>query len=141
MKQIISMLVVALLAGATTSAAVKPRVVAPVASVPTLTLTWQPVTTMSDGTPIAAGVVVTYNIYGGHVATGPFALATTVSTTAATRTNVALGLDCYYVTAVVNAVESAGSAVACITVTANGPPPVVSTTPATPLNLLVKQVT
>jgi hypothetical protein len=139
MKQIISMLVAALLIGATTSAAVKPRIVAPVTAVPTVTLSWQPVTTMSDGTPIAAGVAVTYRVYGSHVATGPFLLATTVSTTAATRTNVSVGLDCYYVTAVVATVESAGSAVACITVTANGPPPVVSTTPATPLNLLAVQ--
>jgi hypothetical protein len=141
MKQILSMLVAAVIFGATSSAAIKPRLVAPVTAVPTLTLTWQAVTTMSDGTPIAAGVAVTYRIYGGHSATGPFSLATTVSTTAATRTNVSVGLDCYYVTAVVASVESAGSAVACITVTAGGPPPVVSTTPATPLNLLVTQIT
>lgn len=139
MKQIISMLIAAVLIGPATYAAVKPRVV-PVTTVPTLTLTWQPVTTMSDGTPIAAGVAVTYNVYGGHVATGPFSLATTVSTTATTRTNVSLGLDCYYVTAVVATVESAGSAVACITVTAVAPPPVVSTTPATPLNLLITRI-
>lgn len=104
------------------------------AGTPTLNLTWQPVTTMSDGTPIPMGHQVTYNIYGGHSVTGPFTLAANVNTTSAVRNNVDLGVDCYQVTAVVNSVESLPTPTICVTVTET-----VSTVPSAPLNLAVKQ--
>ena len=104
------------------------------ATTPSLKLSWQPVTTMSDGTAIPAGQAVSYNVYGGHTLTGPFTLATNVSTTTTVRSNVDLGVDCYEITAVVNAVESDPTPVICLTVTES-----VSTVPSSPLNLVVTQ--
>jgi hypothetical protein len=101
---------------------------------PTLKLSWQAVTSMSDGSPLPPGATVSYNVYGGHALTGPFSLAGNVTTLANVRTNVAVGLDCYQVTAVVNAVESVATPAVCVTVTAS-----VSPVPATPLNLLITQ--
>lgn len=104
------------------------------AAIPTLKLSWQPVTTMSDGTPIASGTQVSYNVYGGHTLTGPFSLATNVTTTTAIRSNVDVGVDCYRITAVVNGVESDPTPVICVTVTQT-----VSTVPSSPLNLVLTQ--
>ena len=97
---------------------------------PTITVKWDAITTMNDGSP-ATGPV-TYNLYGGHSETGPWSAPIPLVGTSTIRTGVALGLDCYFATAVVNGVESVPTAVGCVTVTAT-----VSTVPATPGNFAV----
>lgn len=104
------------------------------APVPAVTLSWTSVTTMNDGTPIPSTKSVSYNIYGSHAATGPWALAANVLTSGSVRSGVALGSDCYYITAVVNSVESLPTAPVCITVSEAA-----STVPSMPTTLTGKQ--
>jgi hypothetical protein len=102
---------------------------------PTITLKWLAMTTMSDGSPIPAGQSASYNIYGGHTATGPWSAPINVTTVGSVRTGVALGVDCYYITAVVNKVEGLPVTPACVTV-AEG---TVSTVPGTPTGFTATQ--
>jgi hypothetical protein len=81
-----------------------------------LTLTWQPPTSYTDGTPIASGTAITYNIYGALQGELLQQLATGVTATTATRTSVDPGVRCYAVSAVVAGVESAQTAPVCATV-------------------------
>lgn len=81
----------------------------------TATITFTRPTKYVDGTDIAAGTTVTYNVYQG--AKG--ATKTKVATISATATTINTGLQpgetCWQVTAVANGVESAMSNEACKT--------------------------
>lgn len=100
---------------------------------PSVTLKWDPVVTMNDGTPIPAGVAVSYNLYGGHSATGPWSAPITILGTSTIRNGVALGPLCYYLTAVVGTKESLPTAPACINVTDAA----ASTVPSAPTNVTI----
>jgi hypothetical protein len=102
--------------------------------VPTVTLSWTAVTTMNDGTPVPTGQSVSYNIYGGHTATGPWTLAANVLTSGSIRPGVELGSDCYYITSLVNSVESLPTTPICLTVTEAA-----ATVPSTPTGVTAKQ--
>lgn len=104
------------------------------ANSPSVTLRWDPVTTMDDGSPIPANAAVSYNLYGSHSATGPWAAAINLLGTSTVRNGVALGPLCYYLTALVNGKESLPTATACINVTATP-----SSVPSSPTNLTVSQ--
>lgn len=103
-------------------------------SSPSVTLKWDPVTTMDDGTPIPANAAVSYNLYGGHAATGPWAAAINLLGTSTIRNGVALGPLCYYLTALVNGKESLPTMTQCLNVTATP-----SSVPSAPTNLVVTQ--
>lgn len=100
---------------------------------PSITIHWGAVTTMNDGTPIPSTLSVSYNLYGGHSATGPWSAPISILGTSTVRYGVAIDTDCYYVTAVVNGKESLPTTPACVTVTAAAP----STVPSAPTNLVI----
>jgi hypothetical protein len=96
------------------------------ASAADLTMSWSPVTTYDDGTPLPAGAIVTYNVYGG-IQGQPRVLKDTTTATSETRKNIQLGVTtCYHVTAVVAGQESLPSNDLCNTPVAR---------PAAPQNL------
>lgn len=99
-----------------------------------VTIRWNAVTTMNDGTPLPAGTSVTYNLYGGHNPGGPWSAPISLQGTSTIRYGVDLGQLCYYETATVNGKESLPSPVSCITVTATP-----STVPSAPTNLTISQ--
>jgi hypothetical protein len=94
-----------------------------VTSAATLTLTWTPPTSYTDGTAIPSATPVTYNLYGALQGQPLQQLSTGLTATTATRTGVDPGIRCYAVTAVVAGVESAQSAQACATVSPPTPGP------------------
>ncbi len=102
---------------------------------PSVTVVWDAITTMNDGTPIPSNATITYNLYGGHNAAGPWSAPVQVLGTSTVRHGVDVGPLCYYVTAVVNGKESLPSTTACINVTATS-----STVPSAPGNVTVTLV-
>ena len=89
-----------------------------------LQLSWVAPSAYTDGTPIAAGTVVQYNVYGGPCG-GTLVLLTSTPITGITntRTNVNAGSWGYAVTAVIAGVESAQTPPVCATVQAPPSPP------------------
>lgn len=94
-----------------------------------LTLSWVAPTQYTDGSNIAAGTAITYNVYGAIQGQPLQQLATALATTTTVRANVDPGVRCYAVTAVITGIESAQTPQVCATV---APP-----TPAPPTNLTV----
>lgn len=101
---------------------------------PSVTLRWQPVTTMNDGSPLPSNATISYNLYGSHNAAGPWSAAVNVLGTSTIRSGVDLGPLCYYVTSLVNGKESLPSATACVNVTATA-----SSVPSAPQNVTITQ--
>lgn len=112
--------------------------VAQAQTAPAITAHWDVVTAMSDGTPIPAGKLVSYNLYGGHSASGPWTLAINTTALSVVRSGVSVGIDCYQLTSMIGSTESAPTTSICVTITGGLPPPV-STTPATPTGFSVLQ--
>jgi hypothetical protein len=101
---------------------------------PAVTIRWGAVTTMVDGTPVPTNATVSYNLYGGHNAAGPWSAPIPILGTSTIRYGVDTGPLCYEVTAVVNGVESLPTAPFCLNVTA-----VPATVPSAPTNVQVTQ--
>lgn len=80
-----------------------------------VTLSWQPVTTYEDGSPLDPGTVVKYNVYGAKKGQ-PMVYLTSVTTTTLVRDNVDSGIHAYEVSAVVGNTESALSTEVDVTV-------------------------
>lgn len=101
---------------------------------PAVTLRWGAVTTMVDGTPLPTNATISYNVYGGHNAAGPWSAPIPIQGTSTIRYGVDVGPLCYYTTAVVNGKESLPSPTVCLNVTA-----VPATVPSAPTNVQVTQ--
>lgn len=101
---------------------------------PAVTIRWGAVTTMVDGTPIPTNATISYNLYGGHNASGPWSAPVSIVGTSTIRYGVDVGPLCYYITSVVNGKESLPSPTACLNVTA-----VPATVPSAPTNVQVTQ--
>ncbi len=97
-----------------------PTLVKPVGG--SVALSWAPPSAYTDGTAIAVGVAVTYNLY--NLASGtPQLLASGLTSTSSTRTSLSAGTPCYVVTAVVAGIESAYSSPFTVSVVAAANPP------------------
>lgn len=96
--------------------------VAPLAHAADVTINCVPPTSYTDNTPISAGTVITFKIYGALQGVSK-QLLDTKTTCAFTRTNVAVGTQCYDVTASVAGAESAHPAEVCKTVAPPVPNP------------------
>jgi hypothetical protein len=109
-----------------------------------LTLSWNAVTTDSDGNLLPSGSSVTYNIYGGMQGQA-LALIGNVTGLSNVRTNVNVGTLCYAVSAVVvtptstTGVEGAQTGTICTTVTASPPPPPKPAVPGVPSGFSIQQ--
>lgn len=80
---------------------------------PTATITFSPPTAYADGTPIAAGTVLSYNLYQGEKGAAKTKVGSVTSPTTVT-TGLQVGKSyCWAVSAVANAVEGALSDEAC----------------------------
>lgn len=80
----------------------------------TAALAWTAPTQYEDGTPLAAGTVLTYGVYQGVQGQPKSRVATATATSATISTGLANGTTyCWAVTAIANGVESAPSAEAC----------------------------
>ena len=98
----------------------------PHAAPPSATLTWTAPTAYTDGTAIASGVVITYNLYQGPsgqeaataVSTGITGLTTTITTGLVAGTT-----TCWQVTANANGQESAKTNEVCKTFAPEVPNP------------------
>lgn len=95
-----------------------------VAGATDILVSWQPVAEYADGTPVAAGTAVTYNLYGA-LQGKPKQLLTAVplADTSSRRSNVLAGVQCYEVTTVIDGVESDHSAESCASVIRRPKPP------------------
>jgi len=75
---------------------------------PAATLSWNAVTTYTDGTTIPGSKTITYNAKSGSTATGPWSSEGTSTTTSKVVSEPAPGATKYYtVSATVDSVESA----------------------------------
>lgn len=82
----------------------------------TATVTFTRPTAYVDGTPIATGTTVTYNVYQGARGSTSKARVATITATATTiNTGLQPGETCWQISAVANGVESALSNEACKT--------------------------
>lgn len=82
----------------------------------TATITFTRPAKYVDGTDIAAGTVISYNVYqGAKGSTGKAKVATITATATTINTGLQPGETCWQITAVANGVESAQSGEACKT--------------------------
>ena len=96
----------------------------------TVTVSWTPPTTYTDGSSIAAGTPITYNVYTG--AAGAETRAATVNINSYVFSSATLsGVVCIKVSSVVAGVESAPTPERCVTVA------MLPKTPAVPTGLAV----
>jgi hypothetical protein len=96
------------------------------------TFTANPVTTYTDGTTIPAGVIVTYNVYGGECGTTLRQLNGGLTSPRVVRTPTDGRLNCYYMTAVAGGQESGPSNVVEVDTRNVAPPPPPVLKPAAP---------
>lgn len=81
----------------------------------TATITFARPTQYTDGSPIPAGVAITYRLYQGAKGGTKTLAGTITGTTATVNSGLAPGETCWEVTAVANGVESARSNEGCKT--------------------------
>lgn len=98
-----------------------PATVSTTATSSTLTIQWTAPIAYTDGSSIAAGTSVTYNVYGGIQGAIKMVVAPAVSGLSNVQT-VTPGNWCYQVTAIVASVESASSPESCATVGVSSSP-------------------
>lgn len=83
---------------------------------PVIAWGWPAVTALPNGQPIPAGATVTYNLYGSLTKTGPWTKVS-VNGLSYVAQGAPIGDYCYYLTSVINGVESPPGEVDCSTVT------------------------